>query len=149
MSNFKGHLTGGLIISSINTLTFTYLYNIKTGIITGITSLLFSLYPDMDIKSHSQRIVTAILTTLIIYFLYNNYNATYTAFVGFLIIMPMLHKHRGYNHSIINGFVLCLIWLGILSAFFTIDLNKDYIYNIALLSGYWTHLILDRHWKAL
>ena len=149
MSNFKGHLTGGLIISSIIASSYLYLFNIKTAIIGFITTLIFSLYPDMDVKSHSQRIITAILTALIIYFLYNNYNAIYTAFVGFLIIMPMLGKHRGYNHSIINGFILCLIWLGILSAFFTLNMSKDYIYNIALLSGYWTHLILDRHWKVL
>ena len=153
MANFKGHLTGGLIVASTNLIVFTYLNNIIDGLITFATALIFSLYPDQDIASKSQRYLTGIGIISILYLLLftgeiPDVNFLPIIIILSLIIMPLLYKHRGFNHSISNIFMLSIMWLGLLSNFITIDYNS-YIYIIALVSGYSIHLILDKHWSLM
>jgi len=148
MANFKGHLTGGIITSSILAGSYLYFYNIKTAIIGFVTSLIFSLYPDMDIKSKSQKYLVIFFILFGGYIFIYEYDSIRMLLIMWLIITPLLFKHRGYNHSLLNMLWLMFIWWGLIHSYFPI--NQDmYISNIAVAVGFSTHLLLDKHWKLL
>jgi len=149
MANFKGHITGGLSIATVNLIIFTYLQDIKVGAITFATALIFSLYPDQDIKSKSQQLLTILGLIGILLIMYFKIDTMSVIIILGLIILPLLYKHRHFNHSIINGIVLCIVWQLFLSIFIPITFPNDYWYSIALWSGYGMHLVLDKHWKLI
>ena len=195
MSMFREHWIGGLTAYSV----FFFLslaVSISVSIIFGlpfdwnptislnlvvivgcfVVALLFGLWPDVDIKSKSQKIFYTVLFVLnaVLIFVYKSYIAA--ALLGLFAMLPILSRHRGWTHSRITMILLpCL--------FFVIPVYLEYprwgigwvelpdlidslikwerlpdvlqfglIFYIAGVIGYASHLYLDgilfRLWKA-
>ena len=130
MSMFREHWLGGLtaystffFLSLIVTIAFSILnstsfdWNPSISLeplhILGcyIVSLLFGLWPDVDIKSKSQKIfytVLFVLNTLLIV-VFQKY--LLAAIIGLLAMLPILSKHRGWTHSKISMILLPSLFL--------------------------------------
>ena len=116
------------------------------GIFASFGLALFtSLWPDVDIKSKSQRLIYLLLFILdLLLILEGAYLAS--ALLGLLLILPLLGKHRGWTHSRWSMVLLPspLLWIpmylnGSLSVFTGLP------YYLAAVIGYATHLFLDAH----
>lgn len=73
-------------------------------------AVLFGLWPDVDIKSTSQkifyRVLFALNATLIVFGMYLE-----SALLGLFAMLPILSKHRGWTHSKITMFLLPCLFL--------------------------------------
>jgi len=136
--NFPGHNIGGIISSICMGGYIMYSSsNVELATISAITTYIFSLYPDMDIRSTSRTILTIIgLIGSFILFIINPY---FCLLLLGLILFPRLLPHRGFNHSILMMLICAGIW--------------DYIipFNvfIPVIAGFSTHLLLDTHFKIV
>lgn len=124
MSMFREHWLGGLtaysvffIVSLIATVSVSIVYGSPfdwnptialdpIGILACFTlALLFGLFPDVDIKSKSQRIFYTLLFVLnLSLLLFQRYLES--AILGLFAILPILSKHRGWTHSRITMILL-------------------------------------------
>ena len=125
MSMFREHWLGGLtaysiffIVSLIVTVSVSIVYGSPIdwnptipmdplGILACFTiALLFGLFPDVDIKSKSQKIFYSLLFifNLSLILLFKRYLEA--AILGLFAILPILSKHRGWTHSRITMFLL-------------------------------------------
>ena len=133
MSMFREHWIGGLvaysaffIISLIATFVVPILYDgISQGwnptipLITAplkiigcfAIAVLFGLWPDVDIKSKSQKIfysVLFIVNVVLIVFLQKYLES---ALLGLFAMLPIMSKHRGWTHAKITMILLPSIFL--------------------------------------
>ena len=125
MSMFREHWIGGLTAYSV----FFFLslaVSISVSIIFGlpfdwnptislnlvvivgcfVVALLFGLWPDVDIKSKSQKIFYTVLFVFnaVLIFVYKSYTAA--ALLGLFAMLPILSRHRGWTHSRITMILL-------------------------------------------
>jgi len=142
--NFKGHSVGGIISATVVTIgCYTTSQSIQHSILYGITTYLFSLYPDLDIKSKSQKIWLIIGIIISGYLMsINDINHGFVM-IGIFII-PQLFKHRGIVHTLKFGAVISYAWYYVLYGFINIDLMYTMVSGMI---GYTTHLLLDKHIK--
>ena len=139
MANFNGHITGGIITSTISIGSmFYYTNNYITSIYAGLITLIFSLYPDMDIHSKSNRYLSLIslITVIILHYYFKLDNIAWV--IAILTIIPSIFKHRGFAHSLIFMVILTSLgvyYIGILGYFISI--------------GFLTHLTLDKHFSLV
>lgn len=130
MSMFREHWLGGLtaygiffVVSFAVTLAVSIFYgspfdwnptiSLNPLEIVGcfVIALLFGLWPDVDIKSKSQKIFYSVLFLLnasLIIFL-QKYLAA--ALLGLFAMLPILSKHRGWTHSKITMILLPSLFL--------------------------------------
>ena len=125
MSMFREHWIGGLtaysiffIISFIVTLSVSIVYGSPFdwnptilmdpfGILACFTiALLFGLFPDVDIKSKSQKIFYSLLFLLNLSLILFFQRYLEAAILGLFAILPILSKHRGWTHSRITMILL-------------------------------------------
>ncbi len=125
MSMFREHWLGGLtaysvffIVSLILSVSVSISYGISFdwnptlaldpfGILACFTiALLFGLFPDVDIKSKSQKIFYSVLfvLNLSLFFIFQRYLES--AILGLFAMVPILSKHRGWTHSRITMILL-------------------------------------------
>jgi len=130
MSMFREHWIGGLtaysaffIISLIVTIAISVVYSkpfdwnptisLEPLQVLGcfIVSLLFGLWPDVDIKSKSQKIFYTVLFVLnaLLIVVFQMY--LLASIIGLLAMLPILSKHRGWTHSKITMFLLPILFL--------------------------------------
>jgi energy-converting hydrogenase Eha subunit A len=107
--------------------------------------ILGAMFPDIDVKSKSQRIIYSILVPAdLILILFHYYREA--AIIGFFGILPNILKHRGQLHSWSAALILPSPLL-IIPIIFTGNLNFYQLgisYYIAAVFGYMSHLIADR-----
>lgn len=173
MSLFKEHFTGGLISYSI---FYTVALGVSLGLKYGlqwdaskisvislniwiaslcfITAMLSGLWPDVDIKSTSQKIFYRLLIAVNFILIYRKFYLA-SALLGLFAMLPLIGKHRGWTHSRITMFLLPALFL--LPPIYSVNFNEpsfDYAnpdfnrldglpFYIASLVGYATHLYLD------
>lgn len=125
MSMFREHWLGGLtaysiffIISLIVTVSVSIAYASPLdwnptilmeplGILACFTiALLFGLFPDVDIKSKSQKIFYSLLFVLNLSLILIFQRYLEAAILGLFAILPILSKHRGWTHSRITMILL-------------------------------------------
>lgn len=125
MSMFREHWLGGLtaysiffIISLIVTVSVSIVYESPLdwnptilmdplGILACFTiALLFGLFPDVDIKSKSQKIFYSLLFVLNLSLILLFQRYLEAAILGLFAILPILSKHRGWTHSRITMMLL-------------------------------------------
>lgn len=117
--------------------------------------VLGAMFPDIDIKSKSQRVIYAILIPIDLALILLMYYEL-AAMVGLLAMVPNILKHRGATHSRLAAIVLPLPLL-IIPVFVICKLEGqrfdyhqlDYhqlgvSYYIAAVFGYVSHLVADR-----
>jgi len=143
--NYGGHLAGGILTSTLvvgGSLFYSGM-NFTIAGICGLTTLIFSLYPDLDVASKPSRYAFIIGIPLIIYL---GYQRLYLEAILSLILigLPKMFSHRGVVHTLKFAALVSLCWMYILKPFITIEY---YYIGISTLVGYMTHLILDNHVK--
>lgn len=116
-------------------------------------AVLSGLWPDVDIKSKSQRLFYRIFLIIDIGLLFKQMFME-SALLGFFAILPLIGKHRGWTHSRWFMFLLPLPFLLVpmyspVKPFRISELQFDYTnisglpFYLASLIGYGTHLQLD------
>jgi len=146
MASGRGHIWGGLIFAIIFVYTITnYFYNpsLLEIVIYIALACMFSVWPDIDIKSHGQKIFYSMFLITDIFLILQKEFET-AAYFGLIIILPILAKHRGWTHSI-PAMVLIpsplLLYPVIMEG--SINITGVYFYAAAV-TGYFSHLVLDR-----
>jgi hypothetical protein len=121
-----------------------------------IIAVLSGLWPDVDIKSKSQRICYRIFIGLNLVLIFRGYYAE-SAVLGLFAMLPLIGKHRGWTHSRLTMLLLPGIFL-LLPIYFNRDafnfreptapenlqlIKTGIPFYTASLIGYATHLQLD------
>ena len=148
MANFVGHSVGGIITSTVGCAIVTYNrehlnVSLEELIILPVVSYMFSIFPDIDIKSTPSKFFYSIIIISLIYLFYNEMYA-FANILGIVSLIPQIVSHRGFFHSY---FAAMLIPLAVTYSVPFGD-NKLFLYLFAI-SGYYTHLILDSKFARL
>ncbi|HLC07131.1 MAG TPA: metal-dependent hydrolase [Candidatus Babeliales bacterium] len=100
MPNYKGHLVGGLVVYGM--IFFGLLGALKPSMLTAGEWLLFTLagalFPDIDIKSKGQKYFYYVIFLFFIVLVAKEQFHTLTC-CSFIIMSPMLVRHRGIFHN--------------------------------------------------
>ena len=133
MSMFREHWIGGLvaysiffIISLIATFAVPILYDMVPDdwnptipqvsdflqiIGCFVIAVLFGLWPDVDIKSKSQKIFYRVLFTLNLVLIVFFQKYLESALLGLFAMLPIMSKHRGWTHAKITMILLPGVFL--------------------------------------
>lgn len=133
MSMFREHWIGGLVvysaffaISLIATFAVPILYdtlpqgwNPTIPPVSDIikimgcfaVAVLFGLWPDVDIKSKSQKIFYTVLFTLNVVLIVFLKRYLESALLGLIAMLPIMSKHRGWTHAKITMILLPGVFL--------------------------------------
>lgn len=130
MSMFREHWLGGLTAYStffllvlIATITVSIFYGLPfnwnptismdpIGIVgCFVIALLFGLWPDVDIKSKSQKIFYSVLFVLNVSLILFFDKYLEAALLGLFAMLPILSRHRGWTHSKITMILLPSLFL--------------------------------------
>jgi hypothetical protein len=174
---FRGHLIGGTVaggvvvgiaaqsgIIAIDDFSLSALVEIsslqQSDIFTAITlfllTLMMSLFPDLDTASVPQRWFFRSAFVLLAVLLFLKQMDMF-AIVTFVLLLPLLHHHRGWTHSKLTPFAISILIVAVIiylhspligSNGFSIDgvasLFRDHwIIVLACVCGHYTHLLLD------
>ena len=142
--NYQGHLYGGIATSAIvaGTSLFYGHTDYSVSIVCAATTLVFSLYPDLDTSSTPSKYAFILGIPLIVWFIFKTHYIP--AFLSLMFIsIPKMFPHRGLVHTLRFGLFASIVWFFILQV---LPVNIEYIYiGVSSLIGYMTHLILDSH----
>ena len=133
MSMFREHWIGGLvaystffIISLITAVTVPILYdtvpqdwNPTIPPVSGfvqiigcfVVAVLFGLWPDVDIKSKSQKIFYSVLFALNVVLIVFLQKYLESALLGLFAMLPIMSKHRGWTHAKVTMLLLPGVFL--------------------------------------
>ena len=151
MAGYKGHIAAGVVfgILLIVGLAFSPLAEtlsleqklVKAGITLWL-AVIFALFPDVDIKSKGQLLFYRIFVVLDILLLLNKYYIE-AALLGFLALLPIISKHRGWTHTF---WAMLLVPLPILLGpmYFAKEPVLDGLpFYLGAVAGYFSHLVAD------
>ena len=106
-------------------------------------ALLFAMFPDVDTNSKGQNIFYGMILVADIFFLaIKEYKIA--AIIGFLALLPIVGKHRGWTHTIWAMIAVPLPLIILPCYVLGFDLKASLPYYLAAVSGYFSHLLLDR-----
>ncbi|MCG9134629.1 metal-dependent hydrolase [Candidatus Poribacteria bacterium] len=131
-----------------------------------VVAVLFGLWPDVDIKSKSQKIFYRVLFVLNVVLIVFLQKYLLSALLGLFAMLPIMSKHRGWTHARITMILLPVVFLlipiytgypewqstGNLVDHFNALQDWDYLphailsglpFYVAGFIGYATHLHLD------
>ena len=138
--DFNGHVSTGLLSStSAAALTF-FLLEPLMAVHIFVSSMIFSLYPDLDTGSISRRVLSLLFTVAMVTLFKEGYTESA---IGILILMiaPNFFKHRGFTHTIFG----MIFFVGVYYVSIGYCMGFEDIWPIAIggVIGYSTHLISD------
>ncbi|MBT4735216.1 MAG: metal-dependent hydrolase [Candidatus Marinimicrobia bacterium] len=147
MASGKGHIVGGVVFLWIFlTVMANYFFVPDTIeiVIYAAIIIMFSLWPDVDIKGLGQKVFYSIffITDLILIFYFQHFKAA--AYFGLIIILPILAKHRGWTHYRITAILLPLPLVLVPLFVFDGTLAEGLPYYFAAVTGYFSHLFFDK-----
>lgn len=151
MPGYKGHITIGLIfglllVAGLALTPLALAMTIEDRIVKGLAMLwiavVFALFPDVDIKSKGQMLFYRIFIVLDVILIAAGYYLE-AALFGFLAMLPIISKHRGWTHTI---WAMIAIPAPILLV--PIYLAGHYVsdglpFYLAAEAGYFSHLVAD------
>jgi hypothetical protein len=154
MPNFKTHARVGIIVSlvvgTLLLLSVPYMPLTYSAGLAILSCFFFSLYPDLDIASVPQRWFFRIMLVLSLVLFYKGMFEI-LSIILMVSIIPLVHKHRGFTHWISTSITLPIALCFLIESRVVgpvIDgksfIEKYFVYIIASMIGWWTHLILDR-----
>lgn len=151
MASYRGHIWGGLLffVPLIILLVFFFeLYKqplpmllAQVAILLGVT-LLFALFPDIDIKSKGQRIFYLIFFCVDLVLIVTNHWRE-AAFLGLFAMLPLLTEHRGWTHSFWASLIIPLPFLLVPIWFAKSGWKAGLPYYLAAVAGYLSHRFMD------
>lgn len=150
MPGYKGHLAGGMVVGAIvlGGVISSGVYTPAPAqiIVLGALVLLGALFPDVDTDSKGQHLFYLMLVVLDLALLWKGY-FKWAAILGFAAMFPALGAHRGWTHT----------WWAMLLTPLPIILLPVWLYDsslrnmaplyLAVVTGYASHLLLDRRWR--
>ena len=147
MASGKGHILGGLVFLWLFLTILANFFFVPSAmeiIIFTAIAVMFSLWPDVDIKSIGQKVFYTIffVTDAILVFYFQDYKTA--AFFGLLIILPILAKHRGWTHSRLTAILLPTPLLLVPMYVFEGSIAQGIPYYFAAVTGYFSHLFFDK-----
>lgn len=150
MSNYKGHLVGGmasyLIILSLLRSSFNPTF------ITSLEWLLFaligSLFPDIDTKSMGQKVFYRFVFVLFAFLIILK-KVELLLFLSLISLVPLLVKHRGLFHKLWFILLIPLSTCLYFKYYFPGYLDIIIFNSIFFIAGVVSHLILDFGIKGL
>ncbi|MBN2013115.1 metal-dependent hydrolase [candidate division KSB1 bacterium] len=155
MTDFNGHSTAGFR-SAFLTIVFTLpiiiwrehgqwldiLHNLWRIPLSFALCYIGALFPDIDMKSKSQRIIYSIIVILLILLISYRYYG-WAAGVGLFASTGIIFKHRGFLHTRIAAFVLPLPLL-LIPLFINFHVRAmGFEFYLSTAFGYLTHLAAD------
>ncbi len=151
MSSYKGHLFGGVLffIPFVYALGIlfdyddlpTWQYALQLVILFGIT-LLFALFPDVDIKSKGQKIFYWIFLLLDLVLIVRGLWRE-AAFLGLFAMTPLISKHRGWTHSFWAALLIPLPFIILPMWYAHADWTTGLPYYLAAVTGNLSHRFMD------
>ena len=151
MAGGKGHMIGGVVFSLIALHLVSHYFiapKLMDMIIYISIALLFSLWPDVDIKSIGQKVFYTIFFITDCYLIFMD-EYKFAAYFGLFIILPILAKHRGWTHSL---WAMFLVPLPLLFLPLAIENNSGFSgipFYLSAVTGYFSHLALDGKFNPL
>ena len=125
MSMFREHWIGGLvaystffIVSLIATIAVSVFYTVPVawnptislnplkGVSCFAIAVLFGLWPDVDIKSKSQKIFYSLLFVLNVALIIIWRKYLESALLGLFAMLPIMSRHRGWTHARVTMILL-------------------------------------------
>lgn len=151
MSGYRGHISTAVIFGLLLVvgLSFTSVAaamplseKVLKAVIIVWLAVVFALFPDIDIKSKGQLLFYRLFFLLdLILLLTSRFREA--ALLGFLTLLPILSKHRGWTHTI---WAMLLIPLPILAGpmyFAKAPTTEGLPYYLGAVAGYLSHLLAD------
>lgn len=106
-------------------------------------ALFFGLWPDVDTKSKGQYLFLLLFVIVDLILIYRQ-EYKRAAYLGLLIVLPIMSRHRGWTHSY-AAMVLVPGALYLALIHYSGGTAYDWLpYFLAALLGYASHLITDR-----
>jgi len=143
MPGYKGHLAGGIIAFSI---LFFCLIGACSSYYTAaewlLCTLAGALFPDIDVKSKGQKYFYYVVFGCLIVLVAQQRFQMLTCF-SFIMITPMLVKHRGIFHSPSFLIIMPLIVWMIIAMVFPAITQRLFVDTIFFITGALSHLWLD------
>ena len=146
MPGYKGHLAGGIIVYGLLCFMLIGVVVAQPSILTAGEWLIFtlagSLFPDVDIKSKGQKYFYYIVFLLFIILAIHRHFEMLTCF-SFVIITPMLVRHRGIFHR--QRFVIAMpLLLWFIVSISVPKISSQFFLNILFfIAGALSHIWLD------
>lgn len=147
MPGYRGHLAGGAVLYGGLFVGASWLGliapELETGLVLGVVALMGALFPDTDTDSKGQNLFYAILVLLDVALLIKEMYR-WAALLGFCALLPAVGRHRGWTHT---WWAMLLVPLPIIVlpvVFFELPIQKPLPFYLAAISGYFSHLVLDR-----
>ncbi len=144
MAGYKGHIAASLLFCGLLYL-FPFWkplpYLEKAACVA--LAVFFGLWPDVDTKSKGQYVfLLGVLIADAILIVRQDYKRA--AYLGLLIILPVMARHRGWTHSL-PAMILIPGGLYLGAIHYTGGHPGDFFpFFLAALFGYASHLLVDR-----
>ncbi len=145
MAGYRTHTTAALLFCGLLfAFPFFHALHLYGQLACVGLAVFFGLFPDVDTKSKGQYIflVSFVLVDIIL-ILREEYKKA--AYLGLLVVLPIMSRHRGWTHSIA---AMILIPGALYLALLQYSGNPPYEmlpYLLAALLGYASHLIVDKY----
>ena len=152
--NFKGHLVGGLIASSIASGASAIILKESSNVLSDpavifCVCLFMSLFPDFDTASIPQKYFYRSML-LVVPYVYWYYSSDVLFVLAMFLVLPLVHKHRGWTHWKKTPFIIAFFVLWVFDrnkGVYKISVNDliiEYlVFTLCLVLGHYTHLLLD------
>lgn len=144
MPNYKGHLAGGLALYAL--LLFGFVGVSRLSFPIAIEWLFFilagALFPDIDIKSKGQKYFYWFAVLLFTVFAAQQ-RFEMLACCSFIIMTPMLVRHRGVFHNPLFVTVVPLIAWGMISSINPVNTYRFFLDMLFFIAGALSHIWLD------
>jgi hypothetical protein len=144
MPNYKGHLVGGVAVYGL--VLCGVIGMIKPTFLTAVEWLLFTLagalFPDIDIKSKGQKYFYYVVFLFFVVLAVQRRFEMLACF-SFIIISPLLVRHRGIFHS--PWFVIAVsLFAWVVVSMVKPKIAQQFFYDILFfIAGALSHIWLD------
>ncbi|SDB30458.1 LexA-binding, inner membrane-associated putative hydrolase [Desulfonatronum thiosulfatophilum] len=147
MPGFKAHLFGGaLFFGLVLTLVLwlgVYQPDHQTLMFLALIALLSALFPDVDTDSKGRVLFYgALLAVYLVLMIQGRFRLA--AILGFCALLPAVGHHRGWTHSWWAMFLVPLPIIILPMVFYDRSLVSVVPFYLASVTGYCSHLALDR-----
>lgn len=147
MPGYKTHLGFGFAAALI-TLSALFWYGIyrpapEIGMVLVALTLVGALTPDVDTDSKGQDFLYAALALIDAALIFMHYYK-WAAILGFCAMLPAIGRHRGWTHTWWAMIVVPLPVIAVPVLHFHQSVAVVLPFYIAVVLGYFSHLLLDR-----
>jgi len=147
LPGYKGHIAAALVLGAgglalINWLAWFRPEPWQAAVLLGCI-VLGALFPDVDTDSRGQKLFYFLLLIInLALMIMGHYR--WAAILGFLAMLPVAAKHRGFIHTWWAMLIIPLAVFILPAVFYQISWIILLPFYLASVFGYFTHLLLDR-----